>query len=258
MNFNIYKLFGKKETLIVIFLVLFSITVRIPIILLFGDTSLENEWGPLVSNLINHQTLSLKNLDGFLLPNLWMPPLYAYYIYCFSFFNLEYQNFIMIILSSQTLLASLSVAIFYKINKIFFSEKISIFGSLLLSLFPLYLYACAQISSISLYIFLAILFYYYFFKIIKNRNFLSVVIFAILAGLLILTRREFIAILILSSFFLLIFFKTPINSSITSSSLSPARIACRTQPLVWSSINCNDTCPNAACAALNCTSTSMQ
>ena len=211
MNFNDYQLLRRKETFVVILLVLFSAAVRIPIIFIFGDTSLENEWGILVTNLIINGTLSLKNLDGFLLPNLWMPPLYAYYIYFFSFFNLENQNFILLILSSQVLLGSISVGVFYKINKNFFSEKISIFGSLLFSLFPLYLYTCAQISSISLHIFLAIFFYYYFFQIVKKGDVLSIIIFSFLAGLLILTRREFIAILVLSSFFLFIFFKIPIK-----------------------------------------------
>ena len=209
MYLNNYQYLKRKETFVVILLVLFSAAVRIPIILIFGDTNLENEWGILVNNLITHGTLALKNFDGFLLPNLWMPPLYAYYIYLFSFFNLENQNFILLILSSQILLASISVGIFYKINKLFFSEKISLFGSLLFSLFPLYVYACAQISSISLYIFLATLFYYFFFQIVKKGNFLSIVIFAFIAGLLILTRREFIAILVLSSLFLFLFFKIP-------------------------------------------------
>ncbi len=211
MYLNDNQYLKKKEALVVILLVLFSAIIRIPIILKYGDTNLENEWGVLVNNLINHGTLALKNFDGFLLPNLWMPPLYACYIYFFSFFNLENQNFILLILSSQILLASISVGVFYKINKIFFSEKISLFGALLFSLFPLYVYACAQISSISLHIFLAILFYYFFFQIIKKGNFFSIVIFALIAGLLILTRREFIAILVLSSFFLFLFFKVPLK-----------------------------------------------
>jgi len=209
MHLNNYQFLKKREVFIVISLILISIAARIPVILILGDTSLENEWGVLVKNLINHGTLALKNFDGFLLPNLWMPPLYAYYIYFFSFFNLENQDFIKLILSSQILLASLSVAVFYKINKIFFSEKISLFGSLIFSFFPLHLFACAQISSISLHIFLAILFYYYFFKISKKPNLTSALLFGFIAGLLILTRREFIMILVLSTFFLLFFFKMP-------------------------------------------------
>ena len=226
MQFYSHQYLKRKENLVILLLVLFSAVVRIPIILIYGDSHLENEWNILVNNLINHGTLALKNFDGFLLPNLWMPPLYAYYIYLFSFLNIENQSFILLILSSQIILASLSVGFFYKINKNFFSEKISLFASLVFSLFPLYLYACSQISSISLHIFLAILFYYYFLKITKNKKYLSIIIFSFIAGLLILTRREFIAILILSSLFLFFFFKIPKKKFfliilITSLTISP-------------------------------------
>ena len=158
MYMNSYQYFKRKETLIPTLLILFSVVLRIPVILIWGDTNLENEWGILVNNLILHETLSLKSFDNFLLPNLWMPPLYAYYIYLFSFFNLSDQNFILLILSSQVLLSSISIAVFYNINKFFFSKNISFFNSILFSVFPLYLYACAQISSITLHIFLATLF----------------------------------------------------------------------------------------------------
>ena len=64
----------------------------------------------------------------------------------------------------------------------------------------------AQISSVTLYIFLALFFYYYFFKITKNNNILTIFVFAIAAGLLILTRREFVGILVLSSHISIFFF----------------------------------------------------
>ena len=202
----------KQETLLLILLFIFSFFVRIPIIIFLGDTSVENEWEFLLYNLVNHNTLSFEEFDGFLLPNLLMPPLYAYYLYILSFFNLENQNFILLILFSQVLLASISVLIFYKINKFFFSQKISFYSSMLFSLFPLYMYACGQISSISLTIFLALLFYYYFFKISNNNKFTYTFLFAVIGGLLILLRREFILIIILSSFYLFFYFKTPIKN----------------------------------------------
>ena len=136
MNFNNYLQSKNKEKFILILLVLLSIIIRIPVILILGDANLENEWLQLANNLIDHKGLSMSTVEGLLLPNLWMPPLYAYYIYLFSFFNLENQNFILLILSSQIMLASISVGIFYGINKYFFSKKISIFSSLLFSLFP--------------------------------------------------------------------------------------------------------------------------
>ena len=99
------------------FIILFSLIVRIPIVYIFGDSGLQHEWTILVNNLIDFGTLAFSyhdpNLDQYLLPNLYMPPLYAYYLYFFSFFSLEEQNFIFIILLSQTLLASISVLFFF-------------------------------------------------------------------------------------------------------------------------------------------------
>lgn len=198
MFLKIQKSFLNSEKSIILFLILFSFLIRIPAIKIFGDVGLEYEWKPLVNNLIEYKQLAWKNFDGFLLPNLWMPPLYAYYLYVFTFLNLDQSIYIMLILLSQTLMASISVPIFYKINKIFFSKKISFFSSLFFSLFPLHVYAATQISSISLQIFLTIFFLYYFFLIINKQSFRSILVFGFISGLLILLRGEFYGILFLS------------------------------------------------------------
>ena len=127
MYFNNYQHLKNNETFVLIFLILISIIVRIPIVLIFGDTGgelsgfkgsgLEDEWTTLVRNLIEHQTLAYWSFDGLLLPSLFMPPLYAYYLYFFSIFNLEDQNYIQLIFFSQILISALSVIVFYKINK---------------------------------------------------------------------------------------------------------------------------------------------
>ena len=208
MFFENYHHLKKNKANILVLLFSFSFVSRIPIILMFGDTSLEYEWQYLVSNLIEHGQLVYQTFDnGFLLPNLWMPPLYAYYLYFFSFLNLENQNYILIILISQLILASISVVVFYQINKIFFSEKISFYSSLIFSFFPLHLYACSQISSISLQTFLTIIFLYFFFQVAKKKNFLSIFLFSITGGLLILLRGEFWAIFFISVIYLLFFLK---------------------------------------------------
>ena len=85
MSFNVYQHRIKNEILLIVLLFFISVAIRVPIIIIFGDTNLENEWATLFNNLINHGVLAIHNFDGFLLPNLWMPPLYAYYIYIFSF-----------------------------------------------------------------------------------------------------------------------------------------------------------------------------
>jgi len=202
-----YHHLKNKEIYILIFLFLSSVLIRIPAILILGDTGLDNEWKDIVNGLNESGQLLYKGL-----PNILMPPLYAYYLYFFSIFNLEEQNYIQLILLSQVLLSSISVAVFYKLNKIFFSQKISFYSSLLFSLFPLHIYACSQISSITLQVFLTILFFYHFFEFIKEKNFLSIFLLSLVAGLLILLRGEFILIFVLSFLYLLIFFKIQIKS----------------------------------------------
>ena len=77
-----YQHLKKKEIFTVVFLLLLSFFARIPIIIIFGDENIDHEWDSLVYNLINNGKLVWQTFDnGFLLPNSWMPPLYAYYLY---------------------------------------------------------------------------------------------------------------------------------------------------------------------------------
>ena len=121
--YNYLKFSNNKETLLIVLLFFLSLFARIPVILILGDVTLDNEWGIMRYNLINHNTLSQQSFGEFLLPNLWLPPLYAYYLYALSFINFEEQNFVLLVLFSQTILASISVIIFYKLNKLFFFSK---------------------------------------------------------------------------------------------------------------------------------------
>ena len=211
MFFKNYHYLKNKEIYVIILLILFSIFIRVPVIFLYGDIALENEWLILVNNLTNHGILAFdyhdQNLAKYLFPNLYMPPLYAYYTYFFSTFGLASPNYILIILFSQVLLASISVAIFYKISEIFFSKKISLSISLLYSLFPLHVYACSQISSISLQTFLTVLFIYLFFQFIEKKSSLLIFAVSFIGGLIILLRQEFVAVLVLSLIYAFIFYK---------------------------------------------------
>ena len=209
-----YQEFKNKITSPLILLFLLSVLIRIPVILIYGDASLDHEWKHLVRNLIENGQLVYESFDGILLPNLWMPPLYAYYLYIFSFINLEYQNYVFLILLSQVFFASIAVVIFYKINKIFFSKNISFYSSLLFSFFPLHIYACGQISSITLQIFAYMVFIYLLFQIGDKKKNASIIIFSILSGLILLLRSEFQAIFILSILYLFIFLKLPIKKVI--------------------------------------------
>ena len=206
MYLNNYQHQSNKETLTLVFLLIFSIVIRAPIILMFGDVGLENEWKIIIENMTSYGKFSIISFNGYFLPNLYMPPLYPFYLYFFTIFNLENQNYVQLILWSQVFLSSISVIIFYKINKLFFSYKLSFFGSLLFTLFPLHLYACSQISSISLQSFFTLIFVYFFFKITKNKDILSIITFSFISGLLILLRGEYIVIIIFSLLYLFTFF----------------------------------------------------
>jgi len=201
-----------SEVRVVTFLFLISFFARIPIVIILGDTALDYEWKNLVYNLVHHGQLIWQTFDnGFLLPNLWMPPLYAYYLYLFSFLGLDNNNYILLVLYSQIFVASISIVLFYKLNKLFFSNKTSFYSSLVFSLFPLYLYACSQISSISLQVFLTIAFLYLFFLIKTKKTFFYTFIFSFISGLLILLRGEFWFIYLLSLIYLYLFLKIPLK-----------------------------------------------
>jgi len=214
MYLSNYQLLKNKETNLLIFLFLFSFFIRIPVIFVLGDINLENEWFFLANNLFNHGKLSMINFGDFFVPNLFMPPLYAYYLYFFKIFNLGNDTYIQLVLFSQIILSSFSVIIFYFISKFFFTKNISLFGALIFSIFPLHVYACGQISSVILQSFLTILFIYLFFKISKKNTLLNIFLLSLTSGLLILLRGEFIALFILSILYLKIFFKENLKNII--------------------------------------------
>ena len=231
MYLDNYQHLKNKEAYLLIFLFLFSFLIRIPSIFIFGDVSLQYEWKFLVNHLADyrelhsilpsiidssplHSLLPSFNFDNFFVPNVFMPPLYAFYLYFFKVFNFNNEIYILVVLFSQNILSSLSVVIFYIINKLFFSNKISIFGSLIFSLFPLHIYACGQISSATLQSFLIVVFFYFFFKTVKKDNFFNICFFSLASGSLILLRGEFIAFFLLSILYMTLFLKKNLKSMI--------------------------------------------
>ena len=123
MYLNNHQLPIKKETLTLILLFLFSVLIRIPIVLIYGDKSLENEWEIMVNNLVNYGKLSLFNFGDFFVPNVFVPPLYAFYLYFFKVFNFSNEIYILVVLFSQCILSSFSVVIFILLINFFFQKK---------------------------------------------------------------------------------------------------------------------------------------
>ncbi len=96
-----YHPLKNKESSTLIFLILFSALIRVPVILTLGDAGLEHEWKAIMESLTKHGVFSSKNFDGFLIPNLFMPPLYAFYLYFFfHIITILFNNIIFLFLFS--------------------------------------------------------------------------------------------------------------------------------------------------------------
>ena len=204
------KKIKKFKFSILFFLVLISFLARLVAVLLYGDTRIDNEWGILLNNLYNHKTYAFYEFENKLIPSSYMPPLYPFILLFLKIISFNKINILSLIFSFQILLSVISIYIFYKINEQFFSNKISIINSFIFSFFPLNIYAATQTSSITLQIFLSLLFLRYFFLITNDSSNKNIIIFSVICGLSLLTRGEFILILVSTLIYKLIFKKISI------------------------------------------------
>ena len=139
-----------------------------------------------------------------------MPPLYPFILLFLKVISFNKINILSLIFAFQILLSLISIYIFYKINEQFFSIKTSTINSFIFALFPLNIYSVTQTSSITLQIFLSLLFLRYFFLTAANASNKNIIIFSVICGLSLLTRGEFILILIPTLIYKLIFKKISI------------------------------------------------
>ena len=195
INKYIYNIFGA---------ITISIILRILLLNEYGDTELVNEWGTLFNNLKYNNILALRSFEGVLIPTVYMPPLYVYFIYLVDILILGNEQYLVkTILFIQILLSGVSILIFYKINSLLFSKKISLISSYIFSFFPIYVYSSIQISSISIQIFLNLLFIFFTLKIMqKTIDYKIIIKLGVVSGLCILLRGEFILIFFFSLIFL--------------------------------------------------------
>ena len=192
---------------ILFFLILISFLARLIAVLFYGDTRIDNEWGILLNNLYNYKTYAFYEFENKLIPSSYMPPLYPFTLLFLKIISFNKINILNLIFTFQILLSLISIYIFYKINEQFFSIKTSIINSFIFSFLPLNIYAVTQTSSITLQIFLSLLFLRYFFLTTTNTSNKNILIFSIICGLSLLTRGEFILILIPTLIYKLIFKK---------------------------------------------------
>ncbi len=186
-------------------LIFLSIISRLIAMYFFPDTRLDNEWGKLVHNLeisgilginvvIDDYTALHKFAESsdVVLPSIFMPPLYVYFIYFVKLLSANLFDLIKIIFFLQIFLSLISVYLFFKIIRKYENLNISFLLSFIFSFFPMYVYSSSQISSVTLQICLLLLFFYFLLELVSKKNFLNLVYFSIFSGLLILIRGEFI------------------------------------------------------------------
>lgn len=198
----------------------FGLVTRLLVFYFYGDSELPNEWAKIIHNynisgifgyyVVENEYVAnpkLAEIGDKVLPTIFMPPLYYYFIYFLQTIFDDPNNFINSIIIFQIIMSLSTVYVFYKIILILEKKSIALFITSIFAFFPINLLVPSQISSITLQIFLIINFFYFLFKFsIKKKNkFLFV--FSIFSGLLILTRGEFLIFYILTLIYFLFYLK---------------------------------------------------
>ncbi|MDC0618825.1 glycosyltransferase family 39 protein [Pelagibacteraceae bacterium] len=188
-----------------IFLVLLiSAIAKIFSFFFYGDSTVDKEWGIMLNNLEQHGILSVRFVDGIPVPNIFMPPLYPYFLYSIKLFISDIDLFLNITLIIQLFLSTLSVYLTYKILLKLFSQRLSLAGTIFYAFFPLNIYAVSQISSITLQMFLINIYLLSYINLFNKINFKNIVIFSVASALLILLRGEFFIFVFLSLIYILV------------------------------------------------------
>lgn len=210
-------------------LIILSFFLRLISYYFFRDIELVNEWGKIIHNkettgvfgfyiatgefTVNQK---LAEIGDRVLPTIFMPPLYYYFIYALKSLSSEVLNLINLIIFIQILLSLISIFIFFKILKKFASEKLSIIFTLIFAFFPIYVIAPVQISSITLQIFLLLNFLYFLIEFHLKKKIIYLFFFSLFSGLLILIRGEFFLFYFFTLFYFFIFFERNIKIPIIS------------------------------------------
>ncbi len=189
-----------------IFLLLISsLLIRIFSTYFFLDNTLVNEWGIILHNYDisgvfgynvvlsdYHAIPKFAQVGETVLPTVFMPPLYYYFIFIINYFLGNLFNLINAVVFFQIIISLLSILLFYKILEDLEKNKtLVLIFSTIFAFFPINIYATSQISSISLQVFLVLAFFYTLLKIKDKSNLNFLIYFSIVSGLLILIRGEF-------------------------------------------------------------------
>ena len=96
--------------------------------------------GVMLKNLEENNILSIREVDGQPMPNVFMPPLYPLFLYVIKIFFSQLSTFLYFVYFVQIFLSAISIYLTYKILLEFYSDNISKIGALIYSIFPLNIY----------------------------------------------------------------------------------------------------------------------
>jgi hypothetical protein len=215
---------------IVYFLLFFGLIARILAFIYHSDSNIDNEWGILLQNFTSsgifgynvavNEYFAIPKIAEFgerVLPSVFMPPLYFYFIYVINIISFYLLNTIDLIILIQIFLSLISIIIF---NKILKSQKeknsLRVYLVSIFAFFPINIYATSQISSITLQVFLILFFLFYLSKLTMNFKIKDLIFFSFFSSMLILIRGEFIFFYFFSLFYFFFFFKKNIKAIIIS------------------------------------------
>ncbi len=223
-----FKLFFNNKLFFIIFLTSLIVS-RLIAFYFYRDVNLENEWAILLHNLEVSGVLGFNvHLDNnvavprfaesgeTVIPSVWMPPFYIFFMYVVSFFPESFLSLVNAVLIVQIFLNFLSIIIFYLVIKKFLNQKQSLLFTTIFAFFPVLIFASVQISSITIQIFLILCLFYFIQEIFSNMEKFSLFFFSFFSGILILTRGEFIIFYFFTLFYFFIFRKIKIKKIITS------------------------------------------
>ena len=220
-------------------IIIFGLLIRLIAVPFFADGDLKNEWAILLHNfnisgiygyyvVVNEYFAIPKfaEVSEVVLPSVFMPPLYFFFIYIIDVVVGNYINVVKLLIPLQILLNLVSVIIIYKITKKFENKSVAILICLLFTFFPLNIYASLQVSSITLQIFLILTFLFFVINLTNKINLKNLFFFSLTSALLILIRGEFFLLYFLTLIYFFIFYKRRIkililSAIITSLIISP-------------------------------------
>lgn len=200
---NKYDFFYFIKMNIPLFIILSGFFLRVGAIFIIGDTELQNEYEPIVKNMLagrgfayysvdENSSLSTDFLENpkLVIPSAFKSPVYPYFLAAWVKFVGTDKTGMWIIEIFQSLLAALICWLIYDIAREKFDTPQAVLAVAGMSFFPLMVYSATQISDTIIFLTLEISVIYLFIKLDKAFSFRLFISFAILFGIFMLARPE--------------------------------------------------------------------